>query len=286
MNTVAIIITTKNRKDDLTKTLQILLSYDLKDIPIYITDDASDFEISEINEIKCFSNIKVHKNKKSLGLIVNRNKMASIASEDILISLDDDSCFVGKPNFDELINFFNNNPLVCGVELNNAEIGQMHSLCESGEILQMYTGFGHAINRKIFLEIGGYREYFMHMCEERDFAMRAWRLGYKIVFFGGIKVLHRRTPVGRNNDRNFFYKIRNTIIYSYKNMIVYRLFWLPLSIIYMLLFWREANGRRMIVVRAVIDAFKTIFINRNEPSTQMNLADIIEFRKKPIRIHK
>lgn len=261
----AIIITTKDRRVDLTHTLRELIRLGLNDLAVYIYDDASESSVVDSALRKEFPNLEVRVNEQSKGLIVNRNRLAEWANEEILISLDDDSCFEDPPDLLEIYERFARDPTLVAVEFENRELNESFvKRAGDGTWLQMYTGFGHAIHRERFLRVGGYREFFVHMCEERDFAQRAWRLGYHIELCRSAKVLHRRSPVARLMDRNIYFLVRNTILFSVMNLASWRLVWLIFAPFVMVLFWPATAGRRKVALRAVLDGFKTAWSKRDE----------------------
>jgi len=217
---VTIIITTKNRPEDLAKTLGKLLSLGLEAIPLILVDDGSDEETIDSSQLSAFSRVTVHRNSTSRGLVVNRNWMASVATTEFVLSLDDDSCFREIPNLEMAAAYMRQNPATIGLQFNNVEVSLAQTpvpRCPPYAV-QTYTGFGHMLRRAEFLNLGGYREYFIHMCEERDFCQRAWQQGYRVELYPDIVVEHHRTSVARNTKRNAFFLIRNSLIYSSLNL--------------------------------------------------------------------
>ena len=262
LKSYAIIITTYNRYDDLTFTLKKLLKLGLFNTPIYILDDNSSGNIANPRILKKFSNLKVKKNKSNLGLIVNRNILARWANEDILISLDDDSCFTSKPDFKKLVDYFNLHPNLCATEFDNIEIpNNVGTDSLHNEIIQMYTGFGHAINRRIFNSLNGYREFFVHMCEERDLSQRAWANGYDIRKYSKIKILHLKSPVARIHDKNAYYLARNTLLLNLLNFGFYGFFLSFLKSVAILTLWKPMKRRRFLAFKAIISAYYNYLIN-------------------------
>jgi GT2 family glycosyltransferase len=88
-----------------------------------------------------------------------------------------------------------------------------------------FTGCGHLLRRSTFLELGGYREPFVHMCEEIDFGLRAVGAGFRILGLPAVVVSHRITLQARSNSRNWFLSKSNLTC----------TWWLNLSFIYAVL---------------------------------------------------
>ncbi|WP_197090431.1 glycosyltransferase family 2 protein [Cupriavidus basilensis] len=219
MENFTIGITTKNRREDLNYTLKKLIDLGLCDIPIILIDDASDIEIFDDEVNKKFSKMRVIKNKNGRGLIANRNLMVSLSETPFFISLDDDSCFRDKPDFSDIERVFYADHRVAALQLNNVDVNFGCNPSDRLELyqVQMYTGCGHVLRCATFLALGGYREYFMHMCEERDFSQRAWRNGYCVMMYPWLIVDHLRSPVARNVVRNTKFLVRNTVLFNFLN---------------------------------------------------------------------
>lgn len=277
----AIIITTRDRYSDLTETLDKLLTLGLWEIPLYIVDDASAGPIADPKRLDRFSNVAIYRNEEPKGLIVNRNYLAKVATQKILISLDDDSCFDGTPDFKKLSAYIIAEETICGVEFDNLEmVGGERSSTPDGRIVQMYTGFGHAVHRDRFVNIGGYREYLFHMCEERDLGQRAWRAGLLIRKYRAVRVIHRRSSIARVHERNLFYFIRNTIFMRIANTGIYGVIWSVPAIVAMLTFWGPGRGQRRLVLRALKDCFSLVRKHSSE-FQPMTFAQWKAFRRLP-----
>ena len=87
----SIVITTKNRKEELR---QALLSCRTQShvAEVLVLDDASTDGTSEMLREE-FPEVKVERTEESAGLIVQRNKGAKLAKGDVIFSLDDDAEF-------------------------------------------------------------------------------------------------------------------------------------------------------------------------------------------------
>lgn len=280
---VAIIITTRNRPRDLTQTLLHLHTLGLCSVPLYIVDDASEEDIASPEALALFTDLHLRRNESCRGLIVNRNELAAWASAEVLISLDDDSCFTFKPDLDALVQMFRSDPRLCAVEFDNIDPPAVRgSDVPDGALVQMFTGFGHAIQRSRFLALGGYRESFVHMCEERDFCQRAWRDDFTVRKYRAIQVQHRRTPVARLQDRNVFYLCRNTMAFSIFNYGLMRMLWVPLAAIYMTTMWPPSRGRRLIALKAVVSGLALVARNVDEIHP-MTAAKYFSYRRLPQR---
>ena len=110
----SILISTKNRKDDLFYTLNSIFSkIKSNNYEVVVFDDASTDGTSEMIT-ENFPKVILQKNKKSRSYIYCRNKMLNETKADFAISLDDDANFLTENLFEIIESFFNQNPK-CGL---------------------------------------------------------------------------------------------------------------------------------------------------------------------------
>ncbi|CEG11354.1 hypothetical protein MSIBF_A140002 [groundwater metagenome] len=72
--------------------------------------------------------------------------------------------------------------------------------------VQKYTGYGCCagviVERKFFLDIGGFDEYYFGGGEEVELGLRAWQYGYKLLYVPSAVMIHKR--YGTFKDINYF----------------------------------------------------------------------------------
>ena len=110
----SILITTKNRIDDLKVTLEklsALLNRD--DVACIICDDGSSDNTFQYLE-EYYPKIQLIRNTQSKGLIYSRNKLLSLVNSEFAISLDDDLHFITENPLEIIDDYFNENPN-CGL---------------------------------------------------------------------------------------------------------------------------------------------------------------------------
>jgi glycosyltransferase involved in cell wall biosynthesis len=84
----SIVITTKNRKDELAKALVSALNQNAHEVIVWddgSTDGTADFVAQH------FTSVQLVRSNVSVGLINARNQLAQIATGDLLFSIDDDA---------------------------------------------------------------------------------------------------------------------------------------------------------------------------------------------------
>lgn len=91
--------------------------------------------------------------------------------------------------------------------------------------IQKYTGFGCGagvlVQKKFFLETGGFDEYYFYSVEEADLGFRAWLYGYKVLYVPSAVMYHY---MGRTGFRGrgmtptiYFLVVRNGLYFILKN---------------------------------------------------------------------
>jgi GT2 family glycosyltransferase len=80
-----------------------------------------------------------------------------------------------------------------------------------------YIGTAHAVRRNLFLDIGGYREFFFHQGEEMDVCIRLMDAGY-IVKAGRADAIHHFESPKRIHSRMMIFGRRNDILFTMLNV--------------------------------------------------------------------
>lgn len=214
---VSIGITTKNRWQDLEKTLSKIVEVGLEYLPIIIFDDGSDipcpFELDKFN----FEQIELQRFNSSQGLIVRRNQLAEAIQTKYYFSLDDDSypvvnSLAAAVEFAETkadlfcLSFPIYNPVQNRHE-NSSNSQQPHRV-------RSFVGCGHLLHRDRFLNLGGYREELVHQGEEMEVSARAFQQDLYCYHFPDLLVHHTASNEGRSWWRMDFYGSRNNVLWN------------------------------------------------------------------------
>jgi len=213
---VQIGITTRNRWEDLHKTLERINSFGLGEFRIAIFDDASDSPCPyRVNAI-C-GGATLRRFAGNAGLIVRRNQLARELDSKYYFSLDDDS-FPISGSLDAAVEFAESREdLFClSFPIYNPVRGfdQVRSLKSTSYRVRSFIGCGHLLRRDRFLELGGYTEEFVHQGEEAEIAVRAFQAGLSCYHFPGLQIHHTESNSGRNRQRMDYYGARNAVLWN------------------------------------------------------------------------
>jgi GT2 family glycosyltransferase len=214
-----IVITTRNRKEELR---QALLSAFAQDVPVevIVTDDASEDGTLEMVQQE-FPAARILRSDQCLGLLVQRNRAAVSSSCDIIFSLDDDATFGSSDTVRKTL-----------TEFSDARIGAVaipHVDTQTGKAVNpqapddgriwcvaYYTGTAHALRRDVFRSLGGYREDLVHQGEESDFCIRMLAVGF-VTRLGRAPFLQHHESPRRSFTRMDHYGRRNDLLFAWRH---------------------------------------------------------------------
>jgi Glycosyl transferase family 2 len=216
LQAVTIAITTKNRWHDLRLLVQMVQDLGLHNLPFLLIDDGSDEPLGpEITAPLPFC--RVARFETSAGLVERRNQLVGMATTDLVLSIDDDSCVLHPAELSRAAQYMLAQPRVAVLAFPIIETAgrpadtfrNFHAADQSIRPIKEFAGGGHLLRRDAFLAAGGYRSFLQFMCEERDLAMRLYGLGYGVHLFPACPVIHWCSPAGRNIQRMNFFRARN-----------------------------------------------------------------------------
>jgi GT2 family glycosyltransferase len=207
---VGIGITTKDRWDDLEGTLWELERQGLSRLETVVVDDGS-FRGVAASYHDRFPWVRFERCERSLGLVVQRNRLARILESKYYLSLDDDS-FPVAGDLGRSVQFLESQRdalgLAFSIVLRHEEVSRFVRN-EAPVPVRYYIGCGHLLKRELFSQLGGYDENLHYFGEEPEFCLRALHEGYRVYLYPGVVIRHNRTPVARNSRKAARYYIRN-----------------------------------------------------------------------------
>lgn len=215
-----VLVTSKNRKNELRTALTSALSQTAP-IEVLVIDDGSTDGTTELVRSE-FPSVRLISHAVSRGLIVRRNEGAKLASAPIVVSIDDDAAFPSPRTVEQTLREFNH-PKIGAVAIPFINVNQdsiVRQKAPDGDniwIADRYIGTAHAIRRDVFLRLGGYREHFIHQGEEGDYCLRMLAAGY-VVRLGTADPIHHFESPRRSFERMDYYGRRNDILFAWHNV--------------------------------------------------------------------
>ena len=216
-----IVITTKNRKEELVRALRSCLIQSVA-VEILVIDDGSTDGTSEMIRSD-FPTVRLERSEVSLGLIVQRNRGANLARSPVVISIDDDAEFSSTRVVEQTLEEIGSDPHIGAVaipfrEPNKENVLMQRAPSESAIwITEKFIGTAHAVRRDLFIRLDGYRGELVHQGEESDYSIRMLEAGYFVRLGNADPILHYESPK-RDHARMDYYGSRNSVLFSWQNV--------------------------------------------------------------------
>lgn len=220
LSSATVVITTKNRKEDLRGALLSCLQQTAP-IEIVVIDDGSTDGTADMVGRE-FPTVRLHREECSRGLIVRRNEGAKIAEGTIIVSIDDDAAFSDRHVIEQTLADFDH-PRIGAVAIPFVNVKQGERVFQTAPdaigrfVVDSYIGTAHAVRRDVFLALGGYSEHFVHQGEEGDFCIRLLEAGY-VVRLGRSSPIHHFESPRRDFRRMDYFGRRNDILFAWQNV--------------------------------------------------------------------
>src|SRR5436190_15705876 len=96
MPEATIVITTRDRRDELAPAVETALAQRGADVEVLVVDDGSRDGTSEMVADR-YPAVRVDRTERSLGLIAQRTRAARLARAPIIVSIHDDARLVSEP---------------------------------------------------------------------------------------------------------------------------------------------------------------------------------------------
>jgi glycosyltransferase involved in cell wall biosynthesis len=216
---VAVVISTKNRKDDLRLALRSAVAQ-RPPVEILVIDDGSSDGTTEMVRSE-FPGVHVERSEESRGYVVQRNRGARSVRAPIVVSIDDDAEFSSSTVVAQAVRCFDDPQVgAVGIPFINVRSGSevlQRAPDDRSWVLSSFTGTAYAIRRDLFVSLGGFREKFVHQGEEEDFCIRLLGSGHVVRAGMGEPVLHKESPK-RSFQRMDYYGRRNLLLFAWCNV--------------------------------------------------------------------
>lgn len=209
---ISVMITTRNRLEDLRRTCYVLSRLNPQPLEILITADGCtdgtvDYLRSEMPEARLIIN------KQGIGSVASRDRMLREALGAYVISLDDDSypeqldCLATIERIcrelpDLAVLHFPQRTDEYPESLLRQDFGEMR-------LTRSFANSGAVLKRSIYLRLSGFEPRFFHAYEEPDYALQCVAAGYKIYYHTAVTIRHHFSPRGRNEIRTHHRHSRN-----------------------------------------------------------------------------
>lgn len=212
--TFSILITTKNRKDDLAFTLQKSLHLlERPDVECLVYDDGSTDGTCEFIKEQ-HPQIKLFRNETSKGLIFCRNQLLDLTTADYAVSLDDDANFLSENPFEAIARHFLAHPncAVLGLRIFwGLQVPDSTQTLENVQNVQGFVGCGHVWRLAAWRKIPNYPDWFVFYGEEEFAAMQLFKKKLEIHYLPEVLVHHRVEVKKRKSAPDYAWRLRRSL---------------------------------------------------------------------------
>ncbi len=224
-------ITTRNRPGSLQRCVGSLHHIAHLVTEILVFDDASDVPAVEV--LRPDPRLRIIRDDRGPGNIVGRNALVAAARSDMVLLLDDDAALLDPAGIERAIEIIETDRQVAAVAFAQAHDDgtpwpetMQAGRGQSPRYVAAFIGFAHLLNRRVFLDLGGYRESFVFYGEEKEYCLRLLDRGYRVVYLPEALVIHAQDAAGRTPQRYLRYVTRNDCLNALYNEPAWRLLWL------------------------------------------------------------
>ena len=198
---VSIMITTRDRLDDLRRTVGVLRSLDPRPDEVLITADGCtdgtvDFVTSAMPEAKLIVN------QAGRGSVASRDRMMREAGSDLVFALDDDSYPQQLDCIARMAEFFSGRPDVAVAHFPQRTDEYPETLEQTdfgpARPTRSFANSGACLRRDVYLRLPGFESGFFHMFEEPDYAIQCVGAGYQVLFAPVLTIRHHYSPTSRS----------------------------------------------------------------------------------------
>ncbi|WP_374174005.1 glycosyltransferase family 2 protein [Flavobacterium tructae] len=255
----SILITTKNRKQDLNFTLRkIQHLLDREDVSCIICDDGSTDGTYSFIE-KNYPEVQLIRNNKSEGLIYSRNRMMDLVTTDFAISIDDDLHFITINSLEIIEEAFDKNPDAALFSFRIYWSLQEPEIATSDDVLHQMKSFAGGANvwrMSAWRDVPNYPEWFVFYGEEDFASFQLFKKQWKIYYLPEVLVNHRVDLKSRKNNADYSLRLRRSLRSGwYLYFLFYPLKVIPKKITYSV--WMQLKLR---VFKGDFKALKALFL--------------------------
>ena len=202
--TVSIMITTKNRLQDLMRTCEVIKSLNPPPGEVLITaDGCTDKTVAYLKSEMPGARLIV--NEEGMGSVASRDRMMREAAGEFILSLDDDSYPEQLDCLAAIEEIFRDFPELAVLHFPQRTDEYPETLfCRDFGTMRSTRSFansGAVLRKSIYLQLAGFEPRFFHMYEEPDYALQCVAAGYQIYYHPSLTIRHHYSAQGRSEIR-------------------------------------------------------------------------------------
>ena len=222
MADTTILITTRNRPEDIVLTVSNLLPFIDKGVQLLIYDDASFQRVEDL--LPSHQNIIIYREEIPSGYLKARNFLMSVVKSSFAVIIDDDAHFLLLDFEEKVENHFNNNPR-CGAITFRIYWGHKppEDLCSKSKFsrVRSFVGCGHAFRLTAWRDIKSYPEWYLFYGEEEYASLKLFKKNWQVHYLPQVLVQHRVNNKERAKNEDYGYRIRRSLSAGWYNYFLF-----------------------------------------------------------------
>ncbi len=210
----SVMITTRDRLEDLNRTCGVLKKLDPPPDEILITaDGCTDGTIEMVRAEVPFARLIV--NATARGSVASRDRMMREANGELILALDDDSYPEQLDCLVRLAELFSARPLLAVAHFPQHTDEYRDTLSRrdfgAARLTRSFANSGACLRRSTYLQLPGFEPRFFHMYEEPDYGLQCIANGYEVYYTPILTIRHHWSAKSRSEIRTHHWHARNKL---------------------------------------------------------------------------
>jgi GT2 family glycosyltransferase len=209
---VSVMITTRNRIEELRRTWRALQQLDPPPLEVLITMDGCTEEMVAVVNAES-PEARLFVNRSALGSVASRDRMMREAQGDLVLALDDDSYPEQLDCIARIVRTFEEHPNLAVLHFPQRTDEYPETLAQTDfgpeRLTRTFSNSGAVLRRSTYLQLPGFESHFFHAYEEPDYALQCVAAGYNVLFSPVITIRHHYSGQARDEIRTHHRHARN-----------------------------------------------------------------------------
>ena len=221
---VTILIATRDRPEELRRTLRALRTQDYENLELIVIDDGSTADIGGVVRAD-WPEARFVRCEVSAGQSQRRSEGFELAEGDFILQLDDDSAPVGSTSLKSAVAALSAKADVGALsfQIYNGEQLPAHLPAAKPRYAASFVGCGVFFRSIAVRAAGGYCPFFGNEWEEEELGLRLLKRDWAIYFFPTVLIHHRLSASNRKTERTWMRGFRNKLWAQIMHYPVHRL---------------------------------------------------------------